>query len=330
MIPYILPKTFSSDNFNSYLHKAQENNQFSNYGWAVQELETRARDLLEISEDKAIIATSSGTTALHALIWGIRRFHNKGNMRVGGQDFTFPSNSLGPAEGPIMADLSTNLMINVNDEYILNSADILILTNCFGHLYDMDHINNYFKEKIIIWDNAATPYSFWEGVNSCNFGTASYVSLHHTKPIGFGEGGLAIVDKKYEEHIRAACNFGYLEHKSFSEMSGNYKMSELSAAGILQWWDQFDIVDLQKRYVDNYYKLRYEMRDFEGDFWINYSEDEKFFPSCMPFIHASENNEQEILGRQVMKYYKPLRDFPISSEIYKRISCIAISEEQSE
>ena len=30
---------------------------------------------------------------------------------------------------------------------------------------------------------------FYEGENSCNLPDASFISLHHTKPIGFGEGG---------------------------------------------------------------------------------------------------------------------------------------------
>lgn len=286
--------------------------------------------MLKINDDKAVIATSSGTTALHAIIWGIRRTHKKGNLRVGGQDFTFPSNSQGPAEGPVIADIGPDLMIRADDEHILNSVKILVLTNCFGHLYDMDMVKERFADKIIVWDNAATPYSFHEGVNSLNFGTASFVSLHHTKPIGFGEGGLAIIDKEYEQFTRAAINFGYAEPHVFSEMGGNYKMSEISAAGILQWWNQFDIDEMQQRYVDNYYQLRYEMRDFEGDFWPHYTEDEKFFPNCLPFIHAEHTNLEEINGREVKKYYRPLRGFPIATEVYNRISCVSITEGTNE
>jgi dTDP-4-amino-4,6-dideoxygalactose transaminase len=55
-----------------------------------------------------------------------------------------------------------------------------------------------------------------EGTNSCNLGNASFISLHHTKPIGFGEGGLVIIDKEYEESVRIACNFG-LVNGAFNE-----------------------------------------------------------------------------------------------------------------
>jgi hypothetical protein len=46
-------------------------------------------------------------------------------------------------------------------------------------------------------------------------------------------------------------------------VAGNFKMSELAAAGILQWWDSFDIDSLQKQYLDNYYKELYALRDID-------------------------------------------------------------------
>ena len=323
MIPFVLNKQISYPALTKYLSSAHKTNQFSNYGWAVQELENRARDMLKIDDSKAIIATSNGTTALHAMLWAI--FRQDGVQRVGTQDFTFPSNSLGPAACPIVTDMLPNLNLNLDDEYIKASSALLV-TNIFGHLQDFNYIANY-NFPYLILDNAATPYSFWEGTNSCNLGTGSYVSLHHTKPLGFGEGGLAIIDKKYEEQTRIACNFGIVNYK-FNERSGNYKMSEISAAAILQWWDQFDINDLRDKYVDNYYKVKYEMRDEEGSAWINYGDNDNFFPSCYPFIHEKkikvEDNKSNYEAR---KYYKPLRGFPISTELYERILCYAITNE---
>ena len=57
-----------------------------------------------------------------------------------------------------------------------------------------------------------------------------------------GEGGLVIIDKEYEEAVRRACNYGKVGEQ-FNERSGNFKMSEFSAAGILQYWDQFDFLN---------------------------------------------------------------------------------------
>lgn len=323
MIPFIPRKTLSQDKFHYYLQKATETNQFTNYGWAVQELEKRARDMLKIDEDKAVIATSSGTTALHAMIWAIHR--QDGVSRVGTQDFTFASNSLGPAAGPIVTDMRPDLNLNLEDEFI-QMAKLLIVTNIFGHLQDFDYIAQH-QYPYLIFDNAATPYSFWQGTNSCNLGTGSYVSLHHTKPIGFGEGGLAIIDKEYEEQVRIACNFGIVDSQ-FNERSGNYKMSDISAAAILQWWDQFDIDELQELFLNNYYDMRYFLRDEEAEAWKHYGDEEQFFPSCFPLVYDKNTTVDDIKSEyEVKKYYHPLRGFNISTQLYERTICYSLTKD---
>jgi dTDP-4-amino-4,6-dideoxygalactose transaminase len=256
---YILNKKLDFDQFQKYMIPAQETNIFANGGYCTKGLEERAREMLKISDNKAIIATSSGTSALHAILFAMMR-HNNANMRVCTQDFTFPSSSQGPATGPIITDVDQNCNMNIYDEYAHNYGQIYIVTNCFGHVQDLDSILLYGQEnkKIIIFDNAATPYTFLNGINTCNLGQASFVSLHHTKHIGFGEGGLAIVDNHLEEGVRIACNFGLVD-KQFNERASNFKMSEISAAAILQYWDSFDINELQEKLVNNYYEKLYEI-----------------------------------------------------------------------
>jgi len=323
MIPFILKKNLNHDAFAEYLITAQTTNQFTNDGWAVRELELRAKYMLKIDDSKAVIATSSGTSALHAILYGMIR-KDKHQYRISTSDFTFPSNSQGPASGPIIADLNSEYCINLDDQYLQESSDLVIVTNCFGHLENLDEVSakTEGRSKKLIFDNAATPYSFWNDTNSCNLGTASYISLHHTKPLGFGEGGLAIIDREYETHVRAACNFGKLD-QSFNEYGSNYKMSDISAAAILQWWDQFDINTLKEMYQNNYYKLRYEMINHEGDFWPNYSK--SFFPTCLPYVFKDtfSNDKTE---REVKKYYKPLRGLPGATFTFEHINCIGITE----
>ena len=327
MIPFILRKQLDSDRFNDYLYTANTTNQFTNYGYAVQLLEQRARTMLKIDDSKAVIATSSGTSALSAIIYGMIR-KDKHKYRVGTQGFTFPSNATGAAEGAIIADMDARCNMYLDDKYIIENSDLIIVTNIFGHLQDITEVSSKteHRNKKLIIDNAATPYSFWKGTNSCNLGTASYISLHHTKPIGFGEGGLVIIDKKYEESVRIACNFG--KHDTIcNEQGGNFKMSELSAAGILQWWDQFNIDDMQEIFMTNYNTLRYEMREENGDFWFNHTSD-TWFPTCLPFIHNSpvEEVSGEFKSREFKKYYKPLNNsHAISNLVYNNIMCIALT-----
>lgn len=322
---YVLNKRLHTNNFVGYLKNAIETNQFSNGGQAVRELETRATELLKISDDKAVIATSSGTSALHAILYAMMR-RNNNNMRVCTQDFTFPSNSQGPATGPIITDIDENGDMDIYDEYAHNYGNIYIVTNCFGHIQDLDKILMYGQEhkKIIIFDNAATPYTFLNGINTCNLGHASYVSLHHTKMIGFGEGGLAIVNKHLEEDVRIACNFG-LVNGQFNERGSNYKMSEIAAASILQWWDQFDIDELKNKLLDNYYNQLFNLnKEHSGVVFPNHADQDNFLPSCLPFIFDSPKQVNEF-DTDCKKYYHPLRGLRVSKQIYDRIICFPIT-----
>lgn len=321
MNQFILRKKLNVKAFEKYIASAQENNQFSNYGVAVKTLESRARDMLKIDDSKAIIATSSGSSALNCILNAICRKNEK-SFRIASQVFTFPSNTQGAAAGPIYLDFNQNLDIDLENEFI-NFADIIIVTNCFGHLQNIDYILENIGEKLLIFDNAATPYSFWKGTNSCNIGTASYVSLHHTKPIGFGEGGLAIIDKEYEETARAAVNFGILHNEPVNSYGGNYKMSELSAAGILQWWDSFDIDELSNQYLDNYFDMRYQFASEKGDVFPHRAEeDEIFFPNCFPFIHMESTQKDD--NEYHRKYYKPIASMGVADQVYDKIMCYGL------
>ena len=70
MNSFVIKKNIDFDKLKYYLNKIKDN-QYSNYGELTKLLEERARHMLKIHEDKAIIATSSGTSALHAILTAI-------------------------------------------------------------------------------------------------------------------------------------------------------------------------------------------------------------------------------------------------------------------
>ena len=319
MNQFILPKDIDYSIFKKYLSKASKNNQFTNYGHAVQTLEKRAREMLKINDDKAVIAVTNGSSAVSTIIYSLEKERGS-SLRTLTQDFTFPSNAQLAASGAFVTDFDEDLNIDLNYQWIDN-VDIVVVTNIFGHLQNLDKIMALSKDKILVLDNAATPYSFYKGTNSCNLGFASYISLHHTKPIGFGEGGLVIIDKDYEESARAIISFGWIGGK-FNERGSNFKMSEISAAAILQWWDRFNIDELKEKYLHNYYNKRYEMATEHGQVYPHRG-DMDFFPSCLPYIHNEFCNPK---NNYEFKYYKPLIGLPISQDTYNKIICYGIAE----
>ena len=94
--------------------------------------------MFEIEESKSIIATCSGTTAIHAILYAIFREHDR-NLRVGTQDSNFATNSTGPAKDQFYVIwILIYTQANLDDEYIQANAELVIVTNCFGHLQDLD------------------------------------------------------------------------------------------------------------------------------------------------------------------------------------------------
>ncbi len=325
MNSFIHLKPFNHTTFAKYLNNAVVTNQYSNYGASVRLLESRARDMLKIDSSKAVIAVNNGASALHAMLLAMAR--KDGNKAIFTQDFTFPCNMQGPAQSCIIVDLDDRYQIDLSNPILTTEKCIIIVTNCFGHLQNLDRILTFAKRYShqIVFDNAATPYSFWKGTNSCNLGTGAYISLHQTKPIGFGEGGLVVIDIEYEDYVRSAINFGIINTVP-SEFGSNFKMSELAAAGILQWWDSFNIDDLATTYRRNYHTKIYKYLDTNNSIFPHYDSEYTFFPNCLPLIHFESTPIEYYDQEDARKYYKPFKGLPNSKKLYNNIICLPITE----
>ena len=209
-------------------------NHYTNNGPLGKKLESFLREKLKIEDTKIVRVAASGTAALHALIEGIRLYHSK-NLIFATHAWTFPSAVIGPLQNTLIVDITPDFDINLDNAL---NVDGIIVTNPFGYLLDTDKHLKWASEnnKILIYDNAATPLSFKKtktnNTNSLNLGNGSFISLHQTKSLGFGEGGLLIADKKYENSIDRVMNFGFDQDRNWHPRSSNYRMSDLSAAFI--------------------------------------------------------------------------------------------------
>ena len=321
MISFLPKKNFNFSHFQKLLTPSVESNQLTNNGPLVRELEKTAHQMLKLEDDYAVVATCNGTGALQAIFYAFERA-NKNPLSKCVQSFTFDSTAQGALNGATIVDFDQDYDVDIGQEIPFMYSNVVVITNVFGHVQNIDKILDILNqnEKIIIFDNAATPYSFVDGINSCCLVDASMVSLHHTKPIGYGEGGLAIVKKELEDDIREIINFGKFDGK-FNERGSNWKMSDIAAAGILQYWNSFDIDELSKLYRDNYYNLRYKLTlEHGGEPLPNHSDDENFFPSNLPYIFKIPVETNMFEDIETKKYYKPISDVtPIAVELYQKV-----------
>ena len=197
MLNWIQKKCINTELVNELLVKSLEINQFTNNGPNVKLLESFIREKFLIDDSKAVIAVTNGAVALHALSSGIQYSENI-QIQWATQAFTFPPSAQSNLSSCKIIDIDLDGGINLDD--LDSTINGIIVTNIFGNIVDIDKYVNWSKNnnKFLIFDNAATGYTFYKGKNSVNYGHGCILSFHHTKPFGFGEGGAIIVDKKYK------------------------------------------------------------------------------------------------------------------------------------
>ena len=324
-IDLVANKKINFNNVQLLLNKSFELKSLTNYGPNVRYLETLIKEKYLIDDDKVVIVTNNGSSALQTLALGIQKYHNNLNEWTT-QSFTFFSAHQGSLKNSYIIDIDNEYFLDLN---LVNDKTIgIIVTNIFGNICD---INKYVKwcklhNKLLIFDNAATPYTFYNKKNSLNFGVGSIISFHHTKGLGFGEGGAIIVDKKYELIIRELINFK--KHKNnFDSDGNNFKMSDINACYIIDYLSSMSSIISHTKNLYNYFKKKSVLlKDFKF-FSKNYDED-NIYTSLICLIYKSDSNlfikklnEDNIFCK---KYYKPLNNSIIANNLYDRIICIPL------
>jgi dTDP-4-amino-4,6-dideoxygalactose transaminase len=321
---WIHNKTINHIKINERLNKCLETGQFTNNGYNVKDLEFFIRKNFKINDEKSVICVTNATVGLWALTSAID-FNDNINIKWCSQSFTFPSSVQGLLKNTIIVDIDNEGGLNL--DMVPDECNGIIVTNVFGNVVDISKYEKWAKDnnKYLIFDNAATAYTFYKGQNSCNYGVGSIISFHHTKPFGFGEGGAIIIDHKYEEAVRRIINFGISNEKQlkWNSFGGNYKMSEISAIYIIQYLeDNMDNIIQHHRNMYEKYKNHYTM-------YPNFGDIDNTVLSCFCLLDDKFTNEyvNKIieLGIMCRKYYNPLIDTKNAMNIYNKILCYPLN-----
>jgi hypothetical protein len=194
-----------------------------------------------------------------------------------------------------------------------SSYDGIILTNSFGLAKDLDAYANFAKAtgKHLILDNAAGIHSEISNLRWQAF------SLHHTKPYGVGEGGLALVPSADAEDLYSLLDYGPRLHGS-EHWVQNGKLSEISCAFLL------DRLSRVSEWAPRYLNQRLRVIELAASFGMKpLSLPETSIPLMSIPLLASKAVPLEVTGQTshmiLAKYYKPLKDLPKAIEVFERI-----------
>jgi len=329
MINFLVKKNINNDLVNKLLETNISSNQFTNYGPNVKYLENIIRLKFKVDNNKSIIVTNNATSAIHLLYNSINYYNKNININWATQSFTFPSSIQGPMKNISIYDIDYDGGIDINK--LDKDINGIVITNIFGNI---TNINKYIDWKnkdphnrFIIFDNAATLYTLYNGKNSINYGDGCIISFHHTKPFGFGEGGAIIIDEKYEDIVRKLINFGIgLENNEYcSNIGNNYKMSEISAVYIIQYiLTEYDNIIYKHNLFYNY--MSNKLKNNKNINLFKSYHDSIIVPSC--FCLLLEKNSIEFKNKLInnnivcRKYYYPLKNTPVATTIFNKILCI--------
>ena len=319
MIDFIANKDVSFDKVERILNASARQRHYTNNGPAKRSLELYLETLLHIDSNKRVLCCSNGTTALHSIMFLLYDKCGADNWVT--PAFTFPSCVVGHEFNMDVLDIDPNTYTLPLDEDLLLGYDGVIITNLFGSYVNLSDWTKLCKKTntALVFDNAASPLSLSGGVNICNFGDYSFGSLHHTKYLGFGEGGFVVCPVEDYDRLNSITNFGfYFGHsgpRKHCRFSSNFKMSDVSAAFIRSHMEKYDI----QAHLTNQDLLIDSVSKMSNAQPFNYKPGTVYNTLPVVFNNAVDESYFCNLGIRAHKYYNPLLPQPHSLDLYSKI-----------
>ena len=185
-IPVMKPILPTIDAVNVYLERVYESGIFSNHGPLVRELEQRYAEWFNVSPEN-VVAVVNGTVAISAAaLW-------EDNPIYLSPEWTFPATAMGVLSvgGAVeFRDVDpVAWTLSVTDDDVAHAASVVpVVVAPFGDPIDLNEWSAF--PRIII--DAAACAGNRPDLSGMKKGWAATISLHATKVLGCGEGGLVI------------------------------------------------------------------------------------------------------------------------------------------
>ena len=275
-------------------------------------------DYLSLGPEHAVVPCANGGMALEVLA----RLHDARagrRLRWVVSSFSFQNLGRGYFNTATVVDCDAQGLLSLEDleKLPLDTYDGIVVTNPFGLWENFDPWHDFSKRhgKALLIDNAAGVYHSIPEVDYQS------LSLHHTKPFGMGEGGLAVLPAAEAEEFFELIDYRTLAPDRTDYWLNNGKLSELAAAFHL------DRLERSPEWVP-----RYEMQAIR----IFHIAQRAGFRSLFPLDRAIVATSLPILADRSIgvsnlanplltlgKYYKPLADTPRAHSIYARLVSVS-------
>ena len=304
-----------------YLSNSLEAGHISNFGPAYWNLVEKLRAYLNLSEDKDVVLTSSGHTALMTAYY-ILESHT-----CVLPSYTFPSTFQAAESQGIFCetadiDLKTGCF-DLNELDKFNHCDTVVVTTALSNIPNLEEIEKYVfsSRKRLIVDGAP---SF--GTNSiCNYGDIFCFSFHATKTFPIGEGGALVCYRDDAEKARMFINFGLGGNKNPSFYGMNAKLSDYSCAIGLSVLEKMDYA-IDRR-LENAVLYKKRLTGLYLDSWI----ENTIYQTFPIFAEPTRALKiRSVLGKnniQHLQYYKPFENLTNAQYLYENNICLPVHQD---
>jgi dTDP-4-amino-4,6-dideoxygalactose transaminase len=336
-IKWVCKKNIDLNSINNKITDCIETKHFTNNGKNVIELQQKLKNIFKIDDRKEVLLVCNGAMGINALVSGLNIYFNK-ELKWIVQSFTFPCSHQGPLIDSIIADIDTNMGPSIEClQNRIDDYDGVLITNCFGCSVNISLYEDFCKKnnKILLFDNAAASMTYYKNKNHLNYGNGCMVSLHHTKPIGFGEGGFIVFDKEYLDSMKKTICFGFsdINKLEYNKHASNYKMSEIACIYIENYLKNVDNIYYHHTKLINYFIDKINGENLNINLIKNYSKYGESLMACIPIIFNKEVNINIFIKNNIeaKKYYYPL-DFKCenSVDLFSKIICLPLNIDLTE
>jgi dTDP-4-amino-4,6-dideoxygalactose transaminase len=283
---------------------------WANYGPVSRVLERHIHEALALPATQRVVSAANATLALEAVAAAYDAELGRSTRWVVSA-FGFPCTTLGPFAEATILDCTPRGMLDPRllREVPEGAYDAIVVTNPFGLGENFDWFVDFAEQhgKRLLFDNA-TAYDMarpWAGRAD------EVISFHHTKPWGFGEGGVAIVAEGRADLVRAMTNYGLGEPAAAGvRWASNAKLSDAAAGMILgrlaTYDDWFGLWRAQYRRIAS---AAYD-RGLQLLGPRHYFPRHLATPASVPIILPEPRPLADLANPWVVvrKYYRPLRD----------------------
>lgn len=332
VVQWVNKKKINMENINIKINECIETKHFTNGGKNVTMLQEKIKKMFQIDSEKEVLLVCNGAMGINTLIGGLNMYFNK-ELKWVVQSFTFPCSCQGNLINSIIYDIDNNMGPNIEMlEKNVNEYDGILITNCFGCSVNIGLYEDFCKNnnKILLFDNAASPLTFYKDKNHLNYGNGCMVSLHHTKPIGFGEGGFIVFDKKYIDYMKRTICFGFSEKNrlEYNKYASNYKMSEIACIYIEDYLSNLTEIYNHHTKIISYFIKRIREENIKIKIFNSYSEYDKSLMATIPIVFNNKIESTIFIDNDIeaKKYYYPL-DFKCenSVDLFSKIICLPLN-----